>query len=94
MVVFIVYKVTNLPCLNNMTYSRTLSDEHRRKISDSKKGYRHTEQAKKKISDGVRKAWARIPIDPQGEITLNINYDENNKNNFKVYLNDGTEITK
>lgn len=54
-----------------------------RKLSDAHK---------RKISDGVRRAWARIPIDKEGTLHLNIHYDENNKTNFKAYLDDGTEI--
>ena len=60
-----------------MSYSRKLSEAHKRKISD-----------------GVRRAWARVPVDPNGDLNLNINFDENNKSNFKVYLDDGTEIKK
>lgn len=58
---------------------------YRRRLSD---------EHKRKISDGVRRAWAKIPIDPKGELTLHVNYDENNKDNFKVYLNDGEEIER
>lgn len=55
---------------------------------------RLSEEHKRKISIGVRRAWAKIPIDPNGELTLNVNYDENNNQNFKVYLDDGTEIKR
>lgn len=58
-----------------MTYSRKLSEAHKRKISD-----------------GVRRAWARVPIAPNEDIYLNINYDDNNKENFKAYLDNGKEI--
>ena len=51
-----------------------------------------SETHKRKISDGVRRAWARVPVSPKEDIFLNINFNENNKDNFKVYLDDGTEI--
>lgn len=60
-----------------MSYSRKLTEAHKRKISE-----------------GVRRAWARVPVDEKGAIYLNINYDENNKTNFKAFLDDGTEIKK
>lgn len=53
-----------------------------------------SEEHKRKIAEGVRRAWAKIPVDEEGKIYLNINYDENNKTNFKAFLDDGTEITK
>ena len=51
-------------------------------------------QHRQRISDGVRKAWARIPLADDSSICLNVNYDENNKDNFKVYTDDGTEINQ
>lgn len=56
---------------------------------------RHLSEAhKRKISEGLRRAWARIPIAKDEGLHLNINYDENNKKNFKAYLDDGTEIKR
>lgn len=49
---------------------------------------------RKKISDGVRRAWARIPLNDEEDIFLNVNYDEKNKDNFKVYTDDGKEINQ
>lgn len=51
-----------------------------------------SEQHKRKISDGVRRAWARVPIAPDKGLYLNLNYDENNKENFKAFLDNGKEI--
>ena len=51
-----------------------------------------TDDHKRKISDGLRRAWARIPLDKEEGLYLNINFDNNNRDNFKVYLDDGTEI--
>lgn len=51
-----------------------------------------TPQHRQKISDGVRRAWARIPMDDSKELFLNVNYDPNNKDNYKVFTDDGTEL--
>ena len=51
-----------------------------------------TEEHKRKISDGLRRAWARIPLSKEDNLYLNLNYDENNNDNFKIFLDDGTEI--
>ena len=53
-----------------------------------------TERHKQRISEGMRRAWARIPLDKDEVINLNINYDENDKDYFKVYLDDGEEIKR
>lgn len=53
-----------------------------------------SEEHKRKISDGLRRAWARVPISKEEELYLNINYNKNNKDNFKAYLDDGTEIKR
>lgn len=53
-----------------------------------------SEQHKQRISAGLRRAWARIKIDKDAQINLNINYDENNKDNFKIYTDDGKEIKR
>lgn len=53
-----------------------------------------TEAHKRKISEGLRRAWARIPIAKEEGLYLNLNYDENNINNFKAYLDDATEIKR
>lgn len=53
-----------------------------------------SEAHKRKISEGLRRAWARIPIAKEEGLYLNINYDKNNNNNFKAYLDDGKEIKR
>lgn len=37
-----------------------LSDESKRKISDSKRGTHHTDETKEAIRQGVSKYWARV----------------------------------
>lgn len=42
------------------------------KISAAKKGKKHTQQTKEKISAAIKARWAEIPVDPKGEIMLNV----------------------
>lgn len=44
-----------------MGYSRTMSGEHRKKISDALKGRKHSIEHRNAISQGVKRAWAMIP---------------------------------
>lgn len=41
--------------------SREVSPETRQKISQALKGHTHSLETRKKISDGQKKAWERIP---------------------------------
>lgn len=50
-----------------------------------------SEEHKRKISDGVRRAWARVPVDPQGKLMLDVCIDKENNEIKKVMFN-GTEI--
>ena len=46
---------------NIMGYSRKMSEEHKRKISESRKGKKHTEETKKKISEAIKAKWDEVP---------------------------------
>lgn len=60
-----------------MSYSRTLSDEHKRKISNSLKGRKLTTNHKEAIGKAIKERWAQIPIDPQNTMHLDCCIDEN-----------------
>ncbi len=51
---------------------RELSDEHKQKISQSlkAKNIRHSPEWNKKISDGQKAAWAKIPSKKNKDITI------------------------
>lgn len=44
-----------------MGYSRKMSDEHKIKISEARKGKKHTEETKQKISAAIKAKWDEIP---------------------------------
>lgn len=46
-----------------MRKERKLSEEAKRKISESMKGKKRTEDEKKKISDGMKRYWKSIPYE-------------------------------
>ena len=48
-----------------MGYSRTMPQEVKQKISQSLTGRKLTPNHIKAISDGVKRAWDKIPQDPQ-----------------------------
>jgi len=45
---------------NHYNYGGTLSDEHKRKIGNSRRGIKHSEEAKRKISNSSTKNYARV----------------------------------
>lgn len=51
------------------------------------------EEHKRKISDGVKRAWARVPVDKEGKLMLDVNFDLENNEINKCYFN-GKEIKK
>lgn len=77
-----------------MGYQRTMPRETRQKIANALRGRKLQPSHIKAISDGVKKAWERVPLDPnhpQGkDIYLNVQTDNNG--NKKFYTDNGTEI--
>ena len=60
-----------------MRRERKLSDETKRKISESMKGRKRTDEERKKISDGMKRYWESIPYENKSEISATneeINY--------------------
>jgi len=51
-----------------MRRERKLSDETKRKISESMKGRKRTDEERKKISDGMKRYWESIPYENKSEI--------------------------
>ena len=51
-----------------MRRERELSDETKRKISESMKGRKRTDEERKKISDGMKRYWESIPYENKSEI--------------------------
>ena len=60
-----------------MRRERKLSEETKRKISESMKGRKRTEDEKKKISDGMKRYWDNIPYENKSE-TLATNEEIDN----------------
>ena len=60
-----------------MRKERKLSEETKRKISESMKGRKRTEDEKKKISDGMKRYWNNIPYENKSE-TLTTNEEIDN----------------
>lgn len=58
--------------------SRQMPQEVREKISAALQGHRHSEETKRKISQGQIKAWAQIPPKPQEEKPIGFGDSENN----------------
>jgi len=55
---------------NHYNYGGTLSDEHKKKIGNSRRGIKHTEEAKRKMSEARTLDYARVVkhgISPQGK---------------------------
>jgi len=50
-----------------MRRERKLSDETKRKISESMKGRKRTDEERKKISDGMKRYWESIPYENKSE---------------------------
>ena len=46
-----------------MRKERKLSEETKRKISESMKGRKRTDEERKKISDGMKRYWDNIPYE-------------------------------
>ena len=60
-----------------MRKERKLSEETKRKISESMKGRKRSDEERKKISDGMKRYWESIPFENKGEISATneeINY--------------------
>lgn len=53
-----------------MRRERKLSEEIKRKISESMKGRKRTEAEKKRISDGMKRYWQKIPYENKNEIQI------------------------
>lgn len=76
-----------------MSYKRIMSNDTKQKISNSLKGRKLTPDHIEKIRQGVKKAWQRVPLDPNNEQGSKIMLDvyTDNYGNKKVYHN-GQEI--
>ena len=53
-----------------MRRERKLSEEIKRKISESMKGRKRTEEEKKRISEGMKRYWEKIPYENKNEIQI------------------------
>ena len=52
-----------------MRKERKLSEETKRKISESMKGRKRSDEERKKISDGMKRYWDAIPFENKSEIS-------------------------
>lgn len=60
-----------------MRKERKLSEETKRKISETMKGRKRSDEERKKISDGMKRYWESIPYENKSEISATneeINY--------------------
>ena len=51
-----------------MRKERKLSEETKRKISESMKGRKRSDEERKKISDGMKRYWESIPYENKDKI--------------------------
>lgn len=52
--------------------SRRMPIEQRMKISESMKGKKRSEATRRKISDGMRKYWEKLPVEAENNLEENI----------------------
>lgn len=60
-----------------MRKERKLSEETKKKISETMKGRKRSDEERKKISDGMKRYWESIPYENKSEISATneeINY--------------------
>ena len=61
-----------------MRKERKLSEETKRKISETMKGRKRSDEERKKISDGMKRYWESIPYENKSEIST-INEETDNR---------------
>ena len=61
-----------------MRKERKLSEETKKKISETMKGRKRSDEERKKISDGMKRYWESIPYENKSE-TLTTNEETDNR---------------
>lgn len=62
-----------------MGFKRIFSDEHKQKISQAMTGKRHSVETCNKISQGLKKAWSKVPREENNMISNNFNNAKKNE---------------
>ena len=90
---YLLNRGTKPTSFNIMGYKRQMSQETKDKISKSLSGRKLSQNHIENIKKGIRKAWERVPVDPNHPEGKNIMLDvyTDNYGNKKIYHN-GTEL--
>ena len=66
-----------------MSYSRIMQQSVKDKISNSLRGRKLSDETKERISQGVKKAWAKVPKTVELWVTAENNNDKTSNTNEK-----------